>query len=566
MKLGFIILAHQDLHRAEQLTRFLAKNDCPVTLHIDLNVPEKDMDDLKKSLNHLDNITFSKREKCGWGQFSIVQATLNAAETLLEHHPDLTHVFLASGSCLPARPIKQLKAFLDRHTGVDFIESCSIKDEKWVKDGLDKERFTLFFPLSWRKHRFAFDRLVEMQRLFRIKRAVPENISPHMGSQWWCLTAETLRKIIEDPKRRENDQYFSKCWIPDESYFQSLARTHSDHIRPASLTFATFDSQGKPFLFYDDHLEHLPKTGAFFIRKAWPGAQKLYRELLKVNRKNFPLSKANEMAFNKIFDDANNKRNFGGEGRFLQGRYPHDSAKQSGAFNKNYGIFTGLGDLFQDFPMCVEKVKGINVFGNIFARKHFTFKKKIFLTKGNLTANARLRNTNPKNYLSNFLWSQKTDKNIGIAFDATDMQKIMPIITCDRRANFVVVKEAWLISIANSNSKFKGKLMRAQVLQAREQRYLKALATGKHAGCTVYTLDEALKSPAQVLQTALHSLDVDAKTRPIAIPKLADVSKLDALVRKLSKNGVSLAYKPIKKKKKALESVSEAVSRPYVVK
>jgi len=566
MKLGFIILAHQDLHRTGQLARFLAKSNCPVSLHIDQNASPEEVSELKASLNHIDNVVFSKREKCGWGQFSIVQATLNAAEVLLKNHPDVTNVFLASGSCLPARPIKQLMAFLERHKGTDFIESFPVGGEKWVKGGLDQERFTLYFPLSWRKHRFAFDRLVDVQRLLKINRTIPKHIAPHVGSQWWCLTKETLLKIVTDPQRQQNDRFFSKTWISDESYFQSLAREHSSHIKPQSLTFATFDSQGKPFLFYDDHLAELPKTGAFFIRKAWPGAHKLYRNLLTVNRKNFPLSKSNEQEFTKIFLDANEIRNIGGEGRFLQGRFPHDSAKKSGISNVDFGVFIGLGFLFQGFPDWAHTTKELNVHGNIFSRRHFTFRKKAALVRGNLSANVRLRNTHPKGFLSNFLWSQKSDKRTAFLFDMTDAQNIIPSIVKDRRAHFVIVKEAWLLSIANNSSEFKGKLMRAQVLQARENKFLKALERNKYANCTVFSLEEALTAPGLVLQAGVQILEPEARAKPMALPPLSDTAKLDTLVRKLEKNNVLLSYKPEKKKRKIPKRTENAVDRPYVVK
>ncbi len=566
MKLGFIILAHQDLRRTGQLVRFLAKNGCPVSLHIDQNTPLKEVNDLEASLKNIDNVVFAKREKCGWGRFSIVQATLNATEKLLESYPEVTNVFLASGSCLPARPVKQLMAFLERHKGIDFIESVPVGDEKWVKDGLDQERFTLYFPLSWRKHRFVFDRLVDVQRLFKINRSIPKQITPHIGSQWWCLTAKTLRKIIGDPNRQQNDRFFSRSWIPDESYFQSLARIHSDHIRPESLTFATFDSQGKPFLFYDDHLKDFPKTGAFFVRKVWPGADKLYRKLLTVKRKNFPLSKANEDEFNKIFQDANNTRNTGGEGRFLQGRFPHNSAERSSLSNFDYGVFTGFNCLFEDFPDWVRQSKGLNVFGNIFARKRCIFRKKVVLVKGNLRASLKLRNTNSKVFLSNFLWSQKSENRVAILFDANDAQKIMPDIARDTRAKIIIVKEAWLLPIANSQSKLKSKLLRAQLLQARERKFIQALKANKHAHCTVFSLKEALTAPGLVLQAAVQVLDPEKGIKPTTIPKINNTTNLDDLVRKLEKNGVSLAYKPSKKKKITPRMAEKIVSRPYVVK
>ncbi len=472
MKLGFIILAHQDLHRTTQLVRFLAKNDCPVSLHIDQTADKAEVETLISSVNHFDNVVFSKRKKCGWGQFSIVKATLNSAEALLKAHPDVSNVFLASGSCLPVRPLEQLRAFLERHEGTDFIESFSIEDKKWVKGGLDKERFTMFFPVSWRKHRYIFDRLVGLQRFFKINRSIPDNISPHMGGQWWCLTAKTLKNIIEDPNRKRNDQYFAQSWIPDESYFQSLARNHSDHIKPLSLTFVAFDSEGKPFLFYDDHLEDFPKTSAFFIRKVWPGAVKLYRELLSDDRKNYPISKANEEAFGKKFFEANRLRLSGGEGRFLQGRYPHDFGKLSGVSTRDFGVLVGYKSLFKDFQSWAHDEKGLNVFGNIFARRKFTFRKKISLISGNLAANAKLRDVNSRSFLSNFMWSERNNAPLAFQFDMTDVQKVAPILARDKNAHITVIKEAWLLDVAGSQMKFKGKLMNAQTLQAREQVFI----------------------------------------------------------------------------------------------
>ncbi|KAB7614545.1 beta-1,6-N-acetylglucosaminyltransferase [Amylibacter sp. SFDW26] len=565
MKLGFIILAHQDLHRTTQLVRFLAKNGCPVSLHVDQTADKSKVDALISSVNHLDDVVFSKQERCGWGQFSIVKATLNAAEALFKAHPDVTNVCLISGSCLPVRPLGQLKAFLERHKGIDFIESFSLEDKKWVKGGLDSERFTLFFPVSWRKSRYVFDRLVDLQRFFKIKRTVPENISPHMGSQWWCLTAKTLRKIIEDPNRKKNDQYFSKSWIPDESYFQSLAQNHSDHIKPISLTFVAFDAEGKPFLFYDDHLDELPKVNAFFIRKVWPGAVKLYRELLSDDRKNHPLSKADEDVFNEKFARANQQCISGGEGRFLQGRYPTDHGKLSGVTTRNFGVLVGYKSLFKDFQLWAHDDKGLNVFSNIFARRKFTFRKKMGLMKGNLLANAKLRDANPRSFLCNFMWSERNSPLLAFQFDMSDVQKIAPVLARDKHAHITVIKEAWLLDVASSHMKFRGKLMNAQVLQAREKEFLKLLEKFNPGNYTIFSLEDALNTPGVILQSALKTLDPQIANGPIEIPELADISKLDTVVRKLNKNGVRLSYKPSKKKKRASKEAEKAVNRPYVV-
>ncbi len=195
--------------------------------------------------------------------------------------PDVRHVYLASGSCLPLRPVQELQDYLAARPLTDFIESVTTADVPWTVGGLDEERFTLRFPFSWKRQRRLFDRYVNFQRRIGLKRRkIPEGIMPHLGSQWWCLTRQTL---IGDPAGpapgRVSTRYFSKVWIPDESYYQTLVRLYSTNIESRSLTLSKFDFQGKPHIFYDDHLQLLRRSDCFVARKIWPHADRLYRDV-----------------------------------------------------------------------------------------------------------------------------------------------------------------------------------------------------------------------------------------------------------------------------------------------
>ena len=102
-----------------------------------------------------------------------------------------------------------------------------------------------------------------------------------MGSQWWCLTRQTLSAIFAGPAGVSvHDRYFRHVWIPDESYFQTLARLYSTHIESRSLTLSKFDFQGKPHIFYDDHLQLLRRSDCFVARKIWPHADRTCTEAL----------------------------------------------------------------------------------------------------------------------------------------------------------------------------------------------------------------------------------------------------------------------------------------------
>ena len=280
MTLGIVMLAHTALDRAEQVIRHWNAHGCPVVVHVDAKVGKAAFERFKSNLADLEDLRFTKRLRCEWGTWELVQATQIASETLLAEFAEVRHVYLTSGSCLPLRPVAELKAYLDDRPRTDFIESATIADVPWTVGGLDEERFTLRFPFSWRKNRWLFDRYVELQRKLGLKRRIPAGLVPHIGSQWWCLTRQTLSAILQDPDRGLYDSFFSKVWIPDESYFQTLVRHYSTQIESRSLTLSKFDFQGKPHIFYDDHLQLLRRSDCFVARKIWSEANLLYDTFL----------------------------------------------------------------------------------------------------------------------------------------------------------------------------------------------------------------------------------------------------------------------------------------------
>ncbi|MDZ4093335.1 MAG: beta-1,6-N-acetylglucosaminyltransferase, partial [Paracoccaceae bacterium] len=222
MTVGIVMLCHAALDRAAQVARHWAERGCPVVIHIDRRTTRKAYDGLVKALADVEDVRFSARYVCEWGTWGIVAATQAASTVMLRDFPGVRHVYLASGSCLPLRPVEEMVAYLDERPHVDFIESVTTEDVGWTIGGLDVERFTLRFPFSWRKQRRLFDGYVRLQRRLGFRRRVPPGLVPHLGSQWWCLTRQTLSAILEDPDREARDRYFKRVWIPDESYFQTL--------------------------------------------------------------------------------------------------------------------------------------------------------------------------------------------------------------------------------------------------------------------------------------------------------------------------------------------------------
>ena len=148
-----------------------------------------------------------------------------------------------------------------------------------------------------------------------------------MGSQWWCLTRQTLSAILEAPDRPALDRYFRRVWIPDESYFQTLARLYSRRLESRSLTLSKFDYQGKPHIFYDDHMQLLRRSDCFVARKIWPDAERLYQTFLGDPDGALPRAEPNPGKIDRIFAKAVERRVYGRPGLYMQSRFPPRAAR-----------------------------------------------------------------------------------------------------------------------------------------------------------------------------------------------------------------------------------------------
>lgn len=129
------MLCHTAFDRAAQVARHWASRGCPVVIHVDKRVEEKDYARFVAMLSDIPEIKFSARHVCEWGTWGIVAATQEASQLMLSEFADVGHVYLASGSCLPLRPIHDLHDYLRANPQVDYIESVTTQDVGWTVGG-----------------------------------------------------------------------------------------------------------------------------------------------------------------------------------------------------------------------------------------------------------------------------------------------------------------------------------------------------------------------------------------------------------------------------------------------
>ncbi|GHG82638.1 DUF5927 domain-containing protein [Pseudodonghicola xiamenensis] len=502
---GIIMLVHTALHRAEQVARHWTAAGCPVVIHVDRNVSGRVYRDFARSLSDDPQILFSRRHRCEWGSWGIVAATLSAAELMLAQFPEVRHVYLASGACLPLRPVQELIDYLELRSSTDFIESATTADVPWTVGGLDEERFTLRFPFSWKRQRYLFDRYVELQRRLGMKRRIPEGLVPHMGSQWWCLTRQTLSAILEDPKRGTYERYFRRVWIPDESFFQTLVRRYSTNIESRSLTLSKFDFQGKPHIFYDDHLQLLRRSDCFVARKIWPRADRLYQAFLTDSAGAMKRTEPNPGKIDRLFAKAVERRTHGRPGLYMQSRFPNHGW-ENGITSHPYSVFQGFAELFDNFESWLAKSSGARVHGHLFAPERVEFAGGQTLINGALTDSAATRDYDPKGFLTSLIWNMRGERQC-FQFGPADNQKINWTVARDPNAQISVITGAWAVPLFRSNRNFAELRKEAARLQRIESKHLDILrSTHVKARVRVWNMAEFIEAPMEPLQSILDEI------------------------------------------------------------
>ncbi|SMY07102.1 DUF5927 domain-containing protein [Flavimaricola marinus] len=538
MSVGVVMLVHTALHRAEQVIRFWVAGGCPVVVHVDKTVPRKTYDAFVGNLSDLsDQVKFSARHRCEWGTWGIVAGTQAASELMLSTFPDVRHVYLASGSCMPLRPAKELRRYLDARPGTDFIESATTADVPWTVGGLSEERFTLRFPFSWKRHRKLFDRYVNFQRRFKLRRRIPDGIVPHMGSQWWCLTRRTLSAILQDPDRETYDRYFRKVWIPDESYFQTLTRLYSQHVESRSLTLSKFDFQGKPHIFYDDHLQLLRRSDCFVARKIWPHADRLFEAFLAPDARGAAGAEPNPGKIDRIFAKAVDRRTRGRPGLYMQSRFPNENW-ENGVTSAPYSVFQGFAELFENFEPWLARATGARVHGHLYApdRVHFEGEQETFA--GALSDSPALRDKNGRMFLTNLIWNTRGERQC-FQFGPSDTQDISWDIAKDPSAHIVVISGAWAVSLFQSNANFADLRTEAARLQRIEAEHLRALRSPyAKAHIRIWTMAEFIENPMEALQSIVDLISNKGMRRLTEAPRMVDLNGFGQFLQNLKNQGM----------------------------
>jgi len=281
-RIAYLLLCHKDVDGIADQARALAAAGDRVAVHFDAAAPQAEFLRLRGLLDAAEGVVVVRRRvRCGWGEWSLVEATLETLRTALAAFPEATHFYTVSGDCMPIKSAEFAHAFLDA-APADHIESVDFFRSGWIRTGMREERLIYRHYFNERRNKRLFYAAMELQRRLGLRRRFPAGLQIMIGSQWWCLRRETVQKVLEFCARRPDVQrFFRTTWIPDETFFQTLVRhlVPEREIRSRPPTFLVFTDYGMPATFYDDHHDFLLAQEGLFARKISPDALELRRRL-----------------------------------------------------------------------------------------------------------------------------------------------------------------------------------------------------------------------------------------------------------------------------------------------
>jgi hypothetical protein len=265
MKLAHLILAHSNPQQVERLVGRLQNEKA----HIYIQLDKKSDIAAYQSISLLQGVFFIKnRVDIGWGNYSMIQATLNGFEEILAAGIVYTHINLLSGQDYPLKSAAHVQDFLFLNPDKSYM--CWLDIEKDWPDGRARLADYNFGDYTF-SGKYSLQKVVN--KLWSKKKR-PDNLKPYGRSQWLTITPESaiyaIKYIKENPKLR---RYFKHTWAVDEIFFQTILLNSplSSTLVNNNLRYIEQDEFYRPTILTMADAEVLIDSGKFYARKFDPG-------------------------------------------------------------------------------------------------------------------------------------------------------------------------------------------------------------------------------------------------------------------------------------------------------
>ena len=288
MQKNYLILAHKNPLQLGRMIERLDDGASKFFIHLDAKTPIEPFAACLEG-GHIRFI--EPRERCVWGDFSIVRATIRLMEAASKEQGLF---ILMSGQDYPIQSQGYINDFLESNKGFDFIEIEPL-EEKWkpkmVKDKLEhyhilhsEERgnSNCYAPFA---HCSVFQKLRTLMHLlkgrlsmknFKLLCSLPKRVAPferqYAGSQFWAFSERTFYAVLNYIREHKAalERYYKYTSSPDEIYFHSvlmdLVAKDSTIKLKEQITYVNYFRKNNVFV-TEDFDKLTSEKGKLFARK-----------------------------------------------------------------------------------------------------------------------------------------------------------------------------------------------------------------------------------------------------------------------------------------------------------
>jgi len=291
IKLAYIILAHANPEQTFRLIRKLNYQGASFALHISKNCEAQFFEKLHAYLKGWENCYFAKRVKVNWGDFSIVQASINAIDCIVENQIDYDYVILLSGQDYPIESNEAICHVLRQFQGKQLLEYEPVSNE--YKDWIEKYhfragRYNLIYP-----YQTSDSTIRKLSNLFFStflpkKRTLPHGYKPYKGAFWWILTKdciEYLHRFIHSGMGIKVGSSFRYTKHPAEFFYQTILKnsTYNETINNNAMRFILWNNDsGHPKVLTENDYNAIVASNCLFARKFDTSMDKAILDLLDI--------------------------------------------------------------------------------------------------------------------------------------------------------------------------------------------------------------------------------------------------------------------------------------------
>lgn len=216
MRIAYLILAHKNVNQLKRLVKILHTEDTSFFIHLDKKV--KNASDYFEIANDGSNIYFiNKRVAVNWGAYSMIQATLNSLQEILDTGIYYDYINLLSGQDYPIKKNTEIFDFLTKNYGKEFLYYAPFPTTDLSLGGMDRVEY--YYNLD-NPDNSTYESEMKLRGL---KRKFIQGMDPYHGSQWWSLTGQCVKYVLDQVKtNKEISNFYRYSMFSDEQFFQTI--------------------------------------------------------------------------------------------------------------------------------------------------------------------------------------------------------------------------------------------------------------------------------------------------------------------------------------------------------